>query len=47
MIAPRDREAVAANLSVRGVSVSDVVFVVLTVALFAALALVVRAVEKL
>ncbi|MEV4199582.1 hypothetical protein [Micromonospora globbae] len=35
------------NLSVRGVSVSDVVFVVLTVALFAALALVVRAVEKL
>ncbi|MEV1329839.1 hypothetical protein AB0J20_09710 [Micromonospora costi] len=34
-------------LSVRGVSVSDVVFVVLTVALFAALALVVRAVEKL
>ncbi|MEU8180034.1 hypothetical protein AB0B85_02230 [Micromonospora sp. NPDC049044] len=32
---------------VRGVSVSDVVFVVLTVVLFAALALVVRAVEKL
>ncbi|MFY1619067.1 hypothetical protein [Micromonospora sp. WMMD736] len=32
---------------VRGVSVSDVVFVVLTVALFAVLALVVRAVEKL
>ncbi|MEU8296392.1 hypothetical protein AB0C04_03760 [Micromonospora sp. NPDC048909] len=47
MIARRDRQAVATNLSVRGVSVSDVVFVVLTVALFAALALVIRAVEKL
>jgi hypothetical protein len=33
-------------IPVRGVGVSDVVFVVLTVALFAALALVVRAVEK-
>ena len=47
MIARRGRKAVVTNGSARGVSVSDVVFVLVTVALFAALALVVRGVEKL
>ncbi|MCI4063964.1 hypothetical protein MRQ36_15745 [Micromonospora sp. R77] len=48
MIARRGRTAAAATWSEIGESdVSDVVFVVLTVALFVALALVVRGVEKL
>ncbi|MBQ1050612.1 hypothetical protein KBX50_19305 [Micromonospora sp. C51] len=48
MIARRGRKAVARDLFRNEESdVSDVVFVLVTVALFAALALVVRGVEKL
>ncbi len=46
MIARRGREAVTRTRPVGGVRVSDVVFVLVTVALFAALTLVVRGVEK-
>ncbi|SCG65804.1 hypothetical protein GA0070623_3151 [Micromonospora rifamycinica] len=46
MIARRGRKAVTTYASVEGVRVSDVVFVLVTVVLFAALALVVRGVEK-